>query len=225
PHPQRVVRAAHLRATSRGGRVAPLDRYGPRATRRHLRVGCGTVAPDRELRCLSAITRRARRDHERRSGQRSLRARGQRPAVRVVWMSFARSASTFVLSTVPPSPRISWRITSMSPTLSNTNKAEVPGFIIPSTSRTKSPPIPTDAAATPLPAAPSIAPTAAPASEAASTSPARKPTGVEPRRLVAAGNGSGSRVKDPSRCRTTTATSARSRYDSFHPSLVITLLT
>ena len=54
----------------------------------------------------------------------------------------------------------------MSPASSNTNKTDVPGFIIVSTSRTKSSLIPTPAAAA-LPAPPSAAPMAAPASGAA----------------------------------------------------------
>jgi hypothetical protein len=50
-------------------------------------------------------------------------------AASVDWINRARSASTFVFSTVPPSPRIPCRITSMSPSLSSTKMAELPGFI------------------------------------------------------------------------------------------------
>jgi hypothetical protein len=50
-------------------------------------------------------------------------------AASVDWINRARSASTFVFNTVPPSPRIPCRITSMSPSLSSTKIAELPGFI------------------------------------------------------------------------------------------------
>ena len=67
--------------------------------------------------------------------------------------------------------------------------ADVPGFISPSTSRTKSSLIPTELAATePMPL--TTAPTAAPASGAATTRPAMKPTAVQARLLDSAGNGS-----------------------------------
>src|SRR5262245_30948452 len=132
------------------------------------------------------------------------------PSVRVAWISFARSTSTLLFNTAPPSPRIVRRITSMSPSSSSTNRADVPGFIIVSTSRTKSSLIPTPAAVA-LPAPPNTAPMAAPASGAATTRPARKPTALQPRMLATVGNGSRSTVNVPSGCRTTTATSESRR--------------
>lgn len=50
-------------------------------------------------------------------------------AASVDWINRARSASTFVFNTIPPSPRMPCRITSMSPSLSSTKMAELPGFI------------------------------------------------------------------------------------------------
>jgi len=52
-----------------------------------------------------------------------------------------------------------------------------------------------------------------------------KPTVVLPRMLAPVGNGSRFNVKDPSACLTTTATSERKRYGSFHPSLMISSFT
>src|SRR5262249_34874409 len=57
------------------------------------------------------------------------RSRRDGDPARVTWINFARSVSTLVFNTLPPSPRIAWRITSMSPSLSRTNKTDVPGFI------------------------------------------------------------------------------------------------
>jgi len=50
-------------------------------------------------------------------------------ASKVDWISCARSASTLVFNTVPPSPRIAPNITSISTSRSRTKRADVPGFI------------------------------------------------------------------------------------------------
>ena len=60
---------------------------------------------------------------------------------------------------------------------------------------------------TAVPAPPSKAPMVAPVSGAATARPARKPTAVQPRMLATPGNGSRSKVNDPSGCRTTTTIS------------------
>jgi hypothetical protein len=112
----------------------------------------------------------------------------------------------------------------MSPSASRTNKTDVPGFIIASTSRTKSSPIPTRAARA-VPAPPSSTPTAAPVSGAATTRPAMKPAAAQLRTPATAGNGSRSTVTDPSGCRTATATSEREKYGPPQPSVVILSLT
>src|SRR4029450_8819550 len=57
-----------------------------------------------------------------------LHPRPARGEVRVDWISWARSRSTLVFRTVPPRPRIECRITSISPSLSSTKRADVPGL-------------------------------------------------------------------------------------------------
>src|SRR5262249_54930946 len=116
--------------------------------------------------------------------------------------------STLVFKIVPPSPWILRRMTSMSPSLSRTKRADVPGFINASTSRTKSGLMPA-AVIEPIavPAPPSAAPIVAPVRGTPRTRPARKPTAVQPRTLGAMGSCLRSNVDDPSACRTTTARS------------------
>src|SRR5262249_53394662 len=104
-------------------------------------------------------------------------------AASVDWISRARSTSTLVFNTVPPRPRIVCRITPMSPPESSTKRADVPGFISPCTSLTKSPLIPADVNVMAVPAPPTTAPIAAPTTGTPSTRPARNPTAEAPRRL------------------------------------------
>ena len=95
----------------------------------------------------------------------------------------ACSPSTLVFQIVPPSPWIFRRMTSMSPSLPRTKRADVPGFINASRFRTKS--LLTPAASIEpmiVPAPPSAAPIGAPV-RGTRTRPARKPTAVQPRRL------------------------------------------
>src|SRR5262249_50507946 len=138
-------------------------------------------------------------------------------AASVAWTSRTRSTSTFVFSTVPPRPRMACRITSMSPSRSRTKRADVPGFITRSTSLTKPSPIPAHTTLMAVPAPPTIAPIAAPTNGRPSTRPARKPTAEAPRMFELVGKRSRSRLKDPSRCRTTIITSSRSRRLPTHP--------
>jgi hypothetical protein len=119
---------------------------------------------------------------------------------RVDRISRARSGSTLVFRSVPPSPRSRCRITSMSPSSSRTNRAEVPGFIRPATLQMNSSPIPKAEAEAAEPAPPRTAPRAAPVSARL----ARKPAAVQPTMLAAVGKGLWSSEKEPSGCRTTT---------------------
>jgi hypothetical protein len=82
-----------------------------------------------------------------------------------------------------PIPRVT-----LPPSQSSRNMADVPGFISPRTSLTKSSPIPAEVKPMAVPAPPIMAPTVAPTSGTPSTRPAMKPTAEKPRRLDAAGN-------------------------------------